>query len=470
MCNNDVMKLSLAPIFVAFVVASLIWIISPPGGLDPAAWHMFSIFVGTIILVVLDAVPMSVATVIGLTAMVLTRTTTFQLAFSGYSSEVIWLVFIAFFIAHGFVQTGLARRIAYGFVALLGKRTIGLGYGMCLAELCLAPAIPSVTARSGAIIYPIAESLAHAFGSSSKDGTASKLGTYLMLVVFQASMITSAMFLTAMAGNPLVAKLAQNAGIEISWGTWALYAVVPGIVSLIALPLVLYWLVPPEIKETPHASAMASAQLREMGSLSKNEWLMLGTFLVLLVLWIFGATFKIQAVTAALLGFVFLILSGVLKWQDLLGVKNAFDTFIWFGAFISMADAMNSLGLTTWFGGHAAYYLGSLNWIVGSLVIVLVYFYMHYFFASSTAHIGALYLPFLMAALQLGAPPLVTALMLGYMSNLFGGLTHYGFGSAPIIFGAGFVSLKQWWKIGLLMSVINLAIWLGVGSLWWSQL
>jgi hypothetical protein len=55
MCDNDSMKLSLAPIFAALVVASLIWNVSPPGGLDPAAWHMFSIFVGTIFS--LDAVP-----------------------------------------------------------------------------------------------------------------------------------------------------------------------------------------------------------------------------------------------------------------------------------------------------------------------------------------------------------------------------------------------------------------------------
>lgn len=446
-------------IFISLLIGILIWFCPIPDGLKPEAWHMFSIFSATIILLVSNAMPMSAATLLGLTTMVVTHTTNFHTAFSGYSNEVAWLVFIAFFIAHGFVQTGLARRMAYGFVALLGKNTLGLGYGLCLAEACLAPAIPSVTARSGAIIYPIVQSLSDAF-----EG---KVGKYLMLVAFQASTVTSAMFLTAMAGNPLAAKLAQSAGIEISWATWSLYALVPGLVSLAILPSFIYWLAPPEIKHTPGALHLAQTHLKEMGPLSRQEYLMLGTFLALLTLWIFGPIFQIQAVTTALLGFIFLILTGVLNWKDLLGVKSAFDTFIWFGAFIAMADAMNALGLTSWFGQSAASYFTGMHWMGALFFIILVYFYVHYFFASSTAHIGALYLPFLMVTLQIGAPPLMSALILAYISNLFGGLTHYGFGSAPILFGAGFVSLKQWWKLGFLVSVCNLIIWLGVGSLWW---
>lgn len=455
-----------SPLFftlIALVTTLWIWFIPTPTGLSVEAWHMFAIFLGTILLVITAALPMSAATLLGLTGMVTTGTTHFQSAFSGYSNEVVWLVFIAFFIAHGFVHTGLASRIAYGFIALLGKHSLGLAYGLCLAEVCLAPAIPSVTARSGAIISPIVQSLSEAFKSRS-------LGNYLMLVVFQVSTLTSAMFLTAMAGNPLVAKLAKNAGVEITWSSWSLYAIVPGMVSLMIIPLIIYVMAPPTLKQTPDAPKIAHAKLHTLGPLSQHEWFMLGTFIMLLILWIFGTTFHVSTITAALLGFGFLILSGVLKWSDLLGVKSAFDTFIWFGAFIAMADAMSNLGLTTWFSNIAAGYLGNLHWTFGLLTVVLVYFYAHYFFASATAHIGALYLPFLMTALKLGAPPLIAALLLGYASNLFGGLTHYGFGSAPILFGAGFSNLKQWWKIGFCVSVINLVIWIGIGGLWWSWL
>jgi DASS family divalent anion:Na+ symporter len=70
----------------------------------------------------------------------------------------------------------------------------------------------------------------------------------------------------------------------------------------------------------------------------------------------------------------------------------------------------------------------------------------------------------------LGAPPLLAALVLGYFSNLFSSMTHYGTGPAPVLFGAGYVTLAEWWGLGALVSVVNLAIWLGVGGLWWKLL
>jgi divalent anion:Na+ symporter, DASS family len=42
-----------------------------------------------------------------------------------------------------------------------------------------------------------------------------------------------------------------------------------------------------------------------------------------------------------------------------------------------------------------------------------------------------------------------------------------GTGSAPVYFGAGYVSQSDWWVIGFIVSVVNLAIWFGVGLIWW---
>lgn len=457
-------------IALSFALGLGIWLCPSPTGVELKAWHLFAIFVGTITLVVMDALPMGAGTLVGLTLAVCTKTLTFQQAFSGYANEVVWLILAAFFIAHGFIQTGLGRRIAYLFVELMGKKTLGLGYGISFAELMLAPAIPSVTARSGAIVYPIAKSLSEAFDSYPNDKSSRRLGAYLISVAFHSATIASAMFLTAMAANPLAAKLAKEAQIEITWGNWALFALVPGLLCLALMPLILFYLVPPEVKETPHAVHMAKEHLAKMGPLSKNEKLMLVAFAGLLFLWIFGSIWKIEAVTAALLGLAFLIFAGVLQWKDLLGLSAAWETFIWFGAFIAMAEGLNKLGLTAWFGEYAAAGLGDIHWAYALALLIVVYFYIHYFFASSTAHVGALYLPFLLVALNLGAPPLMTALLFGCASNLMGGLTHYGFGSAPILFGSGFVGLREWWRVGFLMSVFNLVIFIGSGIVWWYAL
>lgn len=450
------------------VGATLWWGVSVPAGLeDPRAWQLLAIFLATITAVIIEAVPMGAATLLGLSAAVITQTLSFKDAFSGYSHHVTWLIVIAFFISHGFIETGLGRRVAYFFIAAFGKSSIGLGFGLTLSELALAPAIPSMTARTGAVVYPIAQALSHSFDSRVEDGTRLRLGRYLVAVAFQAAVVTSAMFMTAMAGNPLVASLAGEAGVKLTWTSWALYGLAPGLCSLAVIPFIVFFLAPPEVKGTPNAAAFARQHLKEMGPMSTNEMLMGLGFVGLLLLWIFGKPFGIDEVTTALIGFAFLLLTGVLKWNELLRLHSAWETFIWFGALIAMAEGLKNMGLTIWFGENMAQLFSGTNWMVASGGLILIYFYSHYLFASSTAHIGALYLPFLLVLIKVGAPPLESALIMAFASNLYMGLTHYGSGPAPILFGSGFVSLKEWWGIGAVLSVVNLIIWIGVGSLWW---
>jgi DASS family divalent anion:Na+ symporter len=81
-----------------------------------------------------------------------------------------------------------------------------------------------------------------------------------------------------------------------------------------------------------------------------------------------------------------------------------------------------------------------------------------------------MYAAFLSVAVAIGTPPLLAALVLGFASNLFSSLTHYGSGPAPVLFGSGHVDLGVWWKLGALASVINILIWLVAGGLWWKLL
>jgi di/tricarboxylate transporter len=52
----------------------------------------------------------------------------------------------------------------------------------------------------------------------------------------------------------------------------------------------------------------------------------------------------------------------------------------------------------------------------------------------------------------------------------FGCLTQYAIGAGPVMFGAGYVTQGEWWRIGFVMSIIYLAIWLLIGPLWWMVL
>lgn len=452
---------------ISLLIGIGLWFLPVPTGVETKAWHLLAIFIATIFAIVTKPLPTGAITLLGLLFCLLTQTLTFADAFSGYSSDVVWLVVLAFFIARGFILTGLGMRFAYLFIKLFGKKTLGLAYGMTLTELVLAPAIPSMTARTGGIVYPILQSLARAFGSDPHNGTASKMGTFLILSAFQASCITSAMFLTAMAGNPLIAELAAPSQVTISWGSWAFAAIVPGLLSLILVPFVIYKVSPPVVKETPDAKEFAEGKLREMGKIKKNEWIMLGTFILLLLLWIFSDQVGIKPAVTALLGVCVLLLSGVLSWKDILKEDNAWDTLIWFATLLTLAGFLNKFGLTTWFSNLIVGSIQGYSWQVAFAVLSVIYYFSHYFFASMVAHIGAMYAAFLVVAIALGTPAMLAALVLAFISNLFGGLTHYGSGPAPILFGSGYVTIGNWWKVGFVSAIVNIIVWLGFGGLWW---
>jgi len=432
--------------------------------------HLFAIFVATVVGIILKPLPMGAVALTGICATALSGTLSINNALSGFGNRVIWLIVLAFFISRGFIKTGLGARIAYLFLALLGRRSLGLGYGLVATDLVLAPAIPSNTARAGGVVYPILRSVAEAYESRPDDGTARRIGAFLTVAAFQGTVITSAMFLTAMAANPLAAELAAAQGVEVTWAGWAVAALIPGVLSLILIPWVIYRLFPPEVRETPEAPAMARDRLRAMGSMAVSEWLMLFTFLLLLVLWILSGALGIHTTTTALVGLVVLLMTGVLTWEDVLGEKGAWDTLVWFSALVMMASYLTDLGLIPWFSETVGGWFTGVGWMVGFLAMSLIYFYSHYFFASNTAHVSAMYAPFLGVALALGAPPLLAALVLGFFSNLFSSMTHYGTGPAPVLFGAGYVEVQDWWRLGLVVSLVNLAVWMGVGGIWWRVL
>lgn len=454
-------------LLISVGIGALLWILPVPQGLNAKAWNLFAIFVATISGVILKPFPMGVIAVLSLMVCVVTNTLSFAEAFSGFSNEIVWLVVFAFFISRGFITSGLGNRIAYRIMSLIGKNSLGLGYGLVATDLIIAPMIPSLTARGGGIVYPLLKSLADIFTGSSHDP---KMGAFLTLAAFQGMAITSAMFLTSMAGNPLIAEFAKSHGVELTWMSWASAAFVPGVISLIVVPYVIYLLVSPTIRKTPHARDMAAEKIAKMGPLKRQEWIMLGTFFLLIGLWIAGSFIGIKAAVAAIAGLSILLMTGVLRWKEILEEQSAWDTFIWFATLVTLPSFLNKYGFSTWFSEWIVGGVSGFEWVIGFSLIALIYFYSHYFFASNVGHITAMYAPFLIVAIALGTPPDLAALVLGFFSSLFGGLTHYGSGPAPILFGTGYVQIGEWWKIGAIVGFVNIIIWMGIGGLWWKIL
>jgi DASS family divalent anion:Na+ symporter len=183
--------------------------------------------------------------------------------------------------------------------------------------------------------------------------------------------------------------------------------------------------------------------------------------------WITSPWHQIPNAFVALAGISAILISGVLRWDDLLREGKAWDALIWFAPLIMMAGELNKRGIIQSLSQSMFGYAHWLSWSLALVLLILTYVYIHYGFASMTAQITALYPSFLAAALTAGVPPLVAALALAYFSSLNAGLTHYGTGSAPVYFGVGYINQSTWWKLGFLLSILILAIWLGIGIVWW---
>jgi DASS family divalent anion:Na+ symporter len=446
-------------------------VIPPPEGVTREAWTLLAVFIATIVGSIVQPLTGSAMVLLGVVALALTRAVPIEKALSGYADKFVWLVLAAFFISRAMIKTGLGHRIALIFVRMIGRKTLGLGYSLVITDFVLASFIPSTGARSGGIILPIARSVTETYNSRPEDGTEARLGTFLMTMLYQCEVILCATFLTGQASNAIIAGFAkQQAGIDLNYAIWFASAIVPSIISLIVIPLMIYRFFPPEVKETPNAVAFAHDELEKLGPLRREEKILLVVFVAVVILWITARFHGIDSTVIALVGISTLVVTRVLAWRDLMDETHAWEVFIWYGGLVMMATALGETILPKLFADSIASVTTGWSWPLALAALALIFFYAHYMFASITAHVTAMFIPFLAVTVAVGAPAGLTVLMLTYFANLSAGLTHYGTTPAPVYFGLGYVTQSHWWTVGLIASLINILIWSTVGLGWWKLL
>lgn len=431
-----------------------------PWELSADAWHLFAIFITAIIGVLINALSIFTASILALVAVVLLRVLPPEKAFSGFSESFILLILAAFLVAKGVIKSGLGRRIAFLLIRQFGKSTLNLGYCIVATDTLLGPAIPSNTARSG-ILYPITHALALDTGSQPTPEGRKKTGSYLMMTAISGHTISSALWLTGMAANPVGAGIAAQFGVNMNFGNWVFVASVPCIVALITIPLLLYKLFPPEIKHTPEAPKMAREALGKMGPMSRREWIMGITFFGMILLWAFSPVLNLNLAIVAFLGLSILILSNVYTLEDIReGAGDALETYVWFAILYMMSAALNDLGFMKTLGAQIATYIGDYNWVTVYLLLTLLYVAIHYLFVSQTAHLLALYAVFLQVAVNAEVPVALMAFMLSFATNYFAVITPQASSSNVIFAGSGYLPSGDIYKQGAIITVLNTLIFL----------
>src|SRR5438270_208471 len=338
------------PSFVGMAIA-----LAPnPHSLALNTWRYFALFAAVMVGIITEPIPAAALGLVGVVVAAglrLVHTSTSQSALwalSGFANGTVWLIFAAYIFSLGYSKTGLGKRIALMLIRAMGKRTLGLGYAIALADLTLSPFMPSNTARSGGTLYPILNNIPELYGSLPNHESARKIGAYLMYTALAVTCVTSSMFVTALAPNVLAADLAlRTIHVRLSWTDWFRGFAPTGILLLAIVPALLYKIYPPETREAPEAPRWAAAELHSMGAVTRKELTLLALVLLALILWIGGAKY-IDPTMAAILVVILMVILQVVSWNDILANAQAWNVLVWFATLVTLAGGLADTKFVDW--------------------------------------------------------------------------------------------------------------------------
>jgi len=448
-----------------FALALGIWFAPVPAGLTAQAWHLFAIFLAAIVAVLDGAFPLLTSTMLAVAAVVLTGTISPAKAFAGFANPSVLLVVTAFLVAQAVVKSGLGRRISLFMVSLFGRSSLGLAYSIVLTDAAIAPAFPSNTARGG-VLFPIVLSVAQGSGSRPDDPKGRRLGGYLMFCSMAGLAVSSALWMTATSSNPIGIQVVRDYGLEIGFGKWLIAASVPALTAILVLPWVISRLFPPGVAETPDAPVAARKALSELGPLSRDEWITAVAFLLMVSGWIFADALKLNVTTIAFGGLGLLLVTRVLTPDDIANQGDTLVTFLWLAVLFALSGQLNELGFMGYAGQRLATHMGGLSWPVTYVALIVIYVAIHYMFVSQSSQVLALLGVFLDVGIRGGVPAPLMAFALLFASSYFSVITPQG-GSQNVIFvGSGYLMQRELYRLGLLVTLLFLAIFLTIGTAW----
>lgn len=455
-------------LFVA-AIPIIVWNIPAPEGLKKETWDIVAIYLGLLAGLIIKPFkePIITLIIVGIALMFMDS----SILLHGYSDKMTWFLVVVTIVCTAFVKTGLGKRMAYNLLLRSGDSTLGLGYLMMLSDLILSPATGSNASRT-TIIYPIFRNIAEGAGSKPDDGPR-KLGAYLTVLTYVVSQGTAALFLTGMATNAITVSLASSMlGVNLTWGMWFMASVVPAGLFLLVAPFIVYKIYKPELTHLSDIKPQIKKDLEALGTMTRNEKVLVVLFILAILGWMFGAKLTFINLSMQVVGFVFLalvLIAGILDWDDVIGSKGAWNVFVWYGAFYGIAASLADAGFYTWLADKlgALLNLSQVNGLLVTIVLLLLSLAVRYFFVSNSAFVASFYPVLFAIVLTTKADPMVVTLLLAFFASYGALLTHYGNGAGLIAFASGFISQKDFWRVGTIMVGVALVIFLVIGLPYW---
>src|SRR5262249_14895958 len=144
------------------------------------------------------------------------------------------------------------------------------------------------------------------------------------------------------------------------------------------LPLILAWLFPPGVTDTPDAPTIARQELHSMGPLSRDEWIVAVTFAVMVTGWVMADSLHLSLPALAFAGLGVLLATNVLTVEDLHLQGSTLVTSLCLALRFALSGQLDEVRFTGYVVGKLSALLGAVTCSVAYVVVMILYVLMHY--------------------------------------------------------------------------------------------
>lgn len=439
--------------------------------MEPMAWRAAAAGLWMAIWWATEAIPVAVTAFLPLVLFAPLGLASIRDAAAPYAHPTIFLFLGGFMMALALERWNLHRRIALAILQRTGtegRRLIG-GFMLVCALLSMWMTNTSTTM----MLLPIVISVVTVISENLDEVSAQQKGSFRTALLLGLAFSASIGGLATLIGTPpnalLVAYLADNHDLQISFARWMLVGVP---VTLLMLPiawwLLTYRLFPVNIP----ASAAVQRHLQDMrveqGAITVPEKRVAIVFGLLVAGWMLRRPLQVwfdlenlSDTSIAMLAAItlFLVPSGhqsqkaLMRWEDT--SRLPWGVLILFGGGLSLAAVVNASGLALWLGES----LAPLN-AIGVGVLLLAAVAMTIFLTELTSNLAttATLLPVMGAiALQAGLPPLLLTVPVTIAASCAFMLP---VATAPnaIVFSTGMIQIGQMVRAGIWLNLLAIAI------------
>jgi sodium-dependent dicarboxylate transporter 2/3/5 len=442
-----------------------------PLELKPDACKAVAVAVLMIVWWITEALPMPVVALVPLVLLPMLQISTIEEASKSYSNPVIFLFMGGFMIGLAIQKWNLHKRIALQIVKRTGTSGDRIILGFILATAFLSMWLSNTATTM--MMFPIALSVIAVMKEQEKPGRGLfNFSLVLMLVIAYASNIGG---MATVIGTPpnvaFIGYIEKKYGYTVEFTDWMMLCIPIVVVLLAALYLVLTkWLFPNHIKSSKQATLLIHQELSALGKLSASEKRVLIVFLVTALLWITKdlinglKLIRLDDNMIAIMGALslFAIPSGIkdenkikmlLDWNDT--SKMAWGILLLFGGGIALAGSLEKVGVMEQVGNWLAGFTQTSGFTLVLLIVTISIFLSELMSNTAQVIVMAPVLAALADALHLD--PLLIGLPMTLAASA-ASMMPIGTPPNAIVFGSGYIRLKDMLKAGFVMNLISIIV------------